>query len=342
VVPDHWKEPVLKELRPHVDNNAPYRLQPLPCWFAGNEMRFLYRSRTLGLKAPTDILVVENGPGAFSYTQFLLAKRRYAPTAKAVFFTWWNLPYRARQPLRALEQWNLRQSNGAIAGNQAAADILRQQGFSGPILVLPQLGIDEQVFCPQSSAPIRASMGIPDNHFVVGYAGRFVPEKGLDLLWQAFCALPAAATLLLIGDGPQAEVIRRWQENAPLGKQVVLHRAVPHTEIARLFNALDVFVLPSRSTPFWLEQFGHVLIEAMACQIAVVGSSSAEIPNVIGAAGGIFPEGESLALQHILTLLQQHPEQRANWAAAGRKRVLAHYTHAQIARQTVAFLQTLA
>jgi glycosyltransferase involved in cell wall biosynthesis len=80
----------------------------------------------------------------------------------------------------------------------------------------------------------------------------------------------------------------------------------------------------------------------MACQIAVVGSSSAEIPNVIGAAGGIFPEGESLALQHILTLLQQHPEQRANWAAAGRKRVLAHYTHAQIARQTVAFLQTLA
>ena len=41
----------------------------------------------------------------------------------------------------------------------------------------------------------------------------------------------------------------------------------------------------------WKEQFGHVIIEAMACKVPVIGSDSGEIPHVIGDAGLIFPEG---------------------------------------------------
>ena len=55
----------------------------------------------------------------------------------------------------------------------------------------------------------------------------------------------------------------------------------------------EVITLPSLSTSYWLEQFGHVLIEAMSCKTPVIGSSSAEIPKVIGDAGFVFKEGDA-------------------------------------------------
>ena len=72
---------------------------------------------------------------------------------------------------------------------------------------------------------------------------------------------------------------------------------VPSTEAPRYYREIDVLVLPSLTRPNWVEQFGRVLIEAMACGVAVVGSSSGEIPWVIGDAGVIFPEGDADALR---------------------------------------------
>ncbi|MBC7239486.1 MAG: glycosyltransferase, partial [Chloroflexi bacterium] len=89
--------------------------------------------------------------------------------------------------------------------------------------------------------------------------------------------------------------------------------------------------------PKWKEQFGRVLIEAMACGVPVVGSDSGEIPHVIGEAGLIFPEGDALLLRRCLERLQQDMAFRQDLARRGRERVLQHYTQAQIAAQTVAF-----
>ena len=98
---------------------------------------------------------------------------------------------------------------------------------------------------------------------------------------------------------------------------------------------MDVLVLASRTLPNWKEQFGRVLVEAMACETAVVGANSGEIPNVIGPAGLIFPEGNAAALrQHLLTLMQSE-ERGRELGRNGRERVLAQYTQAQIASQTV-------
>jgi glycosyltransferase involved in cell wall biosynthesis len=71
----------------------------------------------------------------------------------------------------------------------------------------------------------------------------------------------------------------------------------------------------------------------MACQVAVVGSDSAEAPHVIGHAGLIAPEGDPAALAAALQRLIDDPAERARLAAAGRERVLAHYTQASLARQ---------
>ncbi len=99
---------------------------------------------------------------------------------------------------------------------------------------------------------------------------------------------------------------------------------------------MDVLVLPSRTRPNWKEQFGRVLIEAMASGVSVVGSSSGEIPHVIGDAGVVFPEGDAQALRHQLLQLMQNPQERVDLCNRGRQRVLEHYTQAAVASQTIA------
>jgi glycosyltransferase involved in cell wall biosynthesis len=97
---------------------------------------------------------------------------------------------------------------------------------------------------------------------------------------------------------------------------------------------LHALVLPSLTRPNWKEQFGRVLIEAMACGVPVVGSDSGEIPNVIGEAGLVFPEGDAEALRAALARLRDDRDLWGHLAVAGRARVLAEFTHAQVAQKT--------
>jgi glycosyltransferase involved in cell wall biosynthesis len=101
------------------------------------------------------------------------------------------------------------------------------------------------------------------------------------------------------------------------------------------YQGLDVFVLPSRTLPNWKEQFGRVLIEAMACAVPVVGSDSGEIPHVIGDGGLIFPEDDVEALHACLQQLAVDPAAREGLGAVGRARVLANFTMRAVAVQTV-------
>ena len=73
--------------------------------------------------------------------------------------------------------------------------------------------------------------------------------------------------------------------------------------MARYLARMSVLVLPSLTTARWKEQFGRVLIEAMALGVPVIGSDSGEIPWVIGDAGLVFPEGNSAVLRERLRAL---------------------------------------
>jgi glycosyltransferase involved in cell wall biosynthesis len=100
------------------------------------------------------------------------------------------------------------------------------------------------------------------------------------------------------------------------------------------YHQLDTLVVPSRTRPNWKEQFGRVLVEAMACGVPVVGSDSGEIPHVIGDAGLIFPEDQIDVLRAHLARLLGNADLRADLARRGRERVLARFTQAQVAAQT--------
>jgi glycosyltransferase involved in cell wall biosynthesis len=103
----------------------------------------------------------------------------------------------------------------------------------------------------------------------------------------------------------------------------------------RYLNILDCLVLPSHTRPNWKEQFGRVLIEAMACEVPVIGSNSGEIPNVIGHAGLIFPEGNTQALRDCLQKLFEDKMIRMNLGRAGRIRAEKYFTQRKIAEDIV-------
>ena len=80
---------------------------------------------------------------------------------------------------------------------------------------------------------------------------------------------------------------------------------------------LDALAVPSLTMPNWKEQFGRVIIEAMAAAVPVVGSDSGEIPRVIGDAGLVTPEGDAGALAEALQLLMDDEAERQRLALRG-------------------------
>ena len=102
-------------------------------------------------------------------------------------------------------------------------------------------------------------------------------------------------------------------------------------------NQIDILVLPSRTSAKWKEQFGLVLVEAMASGVVVVGSTCGAIPDVIGDAGVVFPEGDEHALANSLEALTESADHRARLAQAGVSRVESLYLNTNLARRYLSF-----
>lgn len=298
------------------------------------------------------IIQVEQGSRSLCYAQCIFLNKLLGLQARNVFFTWWNLPYQTRFPLSAIEGYNLANTSGLIAGNRDAVDILRQHGYSGAATVMPQLGVDQDLFNQTASEQPGSRLGFQANDFIVGFIGRFVAEKGIERLLEAVSILSRTTggenrlRVLMVGKGPLKELIQQRSAELPPGT-ITIAEDVPHTQVPDYLKMMNVLVLPSQTVApvnnkgGWKEQFGHVLIEAMSCGIPVIGSDSGEIPNVIGDAGFTFPEQDALALSHRIDQLRTNENLRSQLALSGRQRVLQHYTDEVLAGKLLQFWTSL-
>ena len=167
----------------------------------------------------------------------------------------------------------------------------------------------------------------------MGYIGRLVEPKGLTLLIEALPDLPDLCQVVFIGHGPMKSELEELAKSLDVANRVIFKEAIPPQDVPLEMQKMDVFVLPSLTRSNWMEQFGRVLIEAMACETPVIGSNSGEIPRVIDGAGLIFPEGNAKELSRSIRKLLDYPELYAQLATKGRQRVLEHYTQEHIAQQ---------
>jgi glycosyltransferase involved in cell wall biosynthesis len=273
---------------------------------------------------PHIVHIDEEPYNAAAWQAFYQARRA---GAKTLFFSWQNICRRYPPPFGWGESWLLRGADAVIAGTESAAAVWRAKGLTAPLAVIPQFGIDPDVFAP--------SAGTRPPPFTIGYAGRLVAEKGLTLLFEACALLGGDWRLRLIGGGPLRADLAALAARLNIRDRVIWSAQAPSAQMPAFYRQLDVLALPSLTRPNWKEQFGRVLVEAMASGVAVVGSDSGAIPDVIGDAGLVVPEGKTAALAGALRRLRDDPALRAELAARGRARVLAHFTHAQVAEATV-------
>ncbi len=311
-----------------------YELVVEPLVFNGNfHLHFYPRlGKRLHDFAPDVVHIDEEPYNLATFHALRLAKNK---GARALWFTWQNLNRRYPLPFQLIERYNLRHAHHAIAGSKGAAAVWREKGYTGPLAVIPQFGVDPDIFTPRSGERDSA------RGFVIGYVGRLVVEKGVDLLLNAVAELPGVWRLHIVGAGPERERLEEQARRLGLADRVLFEGELPSLRVPAFFRELDVMVLPSHSQSNWVEQFGRVLIEAMACGVVVVGSDCGEIPNVIGDAGLIFPEWNDYALRERLEQLMRDPDLWADLARRGRERVLGRFTQAQIAAQTVAVYRTM-
>ena len=297
-----------------------------------------------------DIIQVEQGSKAITYSQFITLNKLLGLNAKNVFFTWWNIPYTLKFPISLIEAYNLKNTHGIVVGNQDGADILRQRGYKGPMEVMPQLGVDESLFQPIPEPELKAELGIKPDEFVVGFVGRFVEEKGLLTLTDALAKLSELPwKALFLGRGELKPQILEKAEKLRIQDRLIFVESVPHDQVQRYINAMSALVLPSETTDKfktltavgWKEQFGHVLIEAMACKVPVVGSDSGEIPHVIGESGLVFPEKNAETLADRLRRLMENSQLAEDLGRRGYERALHSYTNKALAGQLFTFYQQL-
>lgn len=280
-----------------------------------------------------DIVHIDEEPYNLATLQAMWLVKRTG--AKALFFTWQNIHRRYPPPFGLIERYNLRNADYAIAGSTGASKVLRAKGYRGAIRVIPQFGVDPEIY--QQRAASRRQQG-----FVIGYVGRLVEEKGVQVLIKATADLPGKWRLRILGDGPWRPHLEELARTLGIAQRASFEPSIPSIRMPEHYSQLDVLVLPSLTRRNWKEQFGRVLVEAMACEVPVVGSDSGEIPNVIGDAGFIFPEGDVCALKDILAQLMADPVLRAELGKRGRERVLAHYTQERVAADTYEVYQELA
>lgn len=223
-----------------------------------------------------------------------------------------------------------------LAGNQDGAEVMQNWNYQGQIEVMPQMGVDTNLFAPSKKEQ--------QNKFNIGFLGRIAPEKGLDTLFTAVSQLKQQGLdfqVTLCGSGESETELRQTAETQQIGDRVIWRGAVRHEAAPMELGKFDVLVLPSRTVATWKEQFGHVIIEAMAMGIPVIGSSCGEIPHVIACDDLVFPEGNPVALGEILKRAicdRNWHEEMGNY---GIDRVAKYYSHERIAQRLLAQWQKL-
>jgi glycosyltransferase involved in cell wall biosynthesis len=332
-VPQRWREVVLgRTVEVTWERHNGVEVCPVPASHYGDPATMQFQRRALLAllrdKRP-DLLQVEEEPTSPVARQVIGAARQLRlPT---VLFTHQNVDL----PLPLMARWRrkraLRRLKGALAGSEAAAALVRRVVPDLPVAVVPQLG----VLVPP--APEHAH----HEGLAIGCVGRLVPEKGLDTLLQALAVNRTARWhLTVVGDGPDRERLERLATELRLAARVRWTGALPPDEIPKVWAELDIVVLPSRALPTWAEPAAHVLAEAMAHEVVVVGTRAGATPEVIGEAGVVVPPDDPAALATAIRQLAA-PDARRPLAQAGRARAMQLFSDDAVAERMLEFWRSV-
>jgi glycosyltransferase involved in cell wall biosynthesis len=238
-------------------------------------------------------------------------------------------------PFEMMQRYAFRRAGASVSISEQAAQTLRARGYAGPNIPMG-FGTDVAPLTASERVEMRARLGLRAP--LAGYVGRLVPEKGIDLFIEALALRPELFGVIA-GGGPEREALEALARERGVSDRLTFTGVLAPNDAARIIGTLDVLVLPSRTRKNWAEQFGRVLIEAMASDVAVVATDSGAIREVVGDAGVLVREDDPSDLADGIARALD-PETNARLRAAGIQRVAEHFTNAAVARALHGALQT--
>lgn len=288
------------------------------------------------LKFHPDIVFADVEPGSIIALQtFFWAK---IAGAKFCFRTYENLFFKRPFPLSVIESFILKNADSAIVGDEMIKDVLRKKGFSKNIFIA-ELGLSFDVFKKTNQPELKKELGI--KNFTISYFGRLNTEKSVETIIEASAYLNFDHQILIdtyLNEPDYLEKLINLAKEKNVFDRIIFVDP-KYSQMPAYYNVSDVVVIPSKSTTKWKEQFGRTIIEAMACEVPVVGSDSGSIPFVMGDCGLIFKEQDPKDLAKKISQLYYEKGLRGKLILKGLQRVKENYTWEKIAKKVFLALE---
>jgi alpha-maltose-1-phosphate synthase len=250
---------------------------------------------------------------------------------------WENIPFNFEElPYSQIKKYNREHVAHFIAITKKAREALILEGTNPNRITVIPAGIDCETFKPATTEETGSSK----DAIKILFVGRFVPEKGIFDLLNAFSLLlkkEQNIELLIVGKGTteMRMEIEMLIANLKIAHKVKFLGSIRYSNMPQIHNLADIFCLPSVETKTWAEQFGYSMVEAMACGKPVVSTCTGSIPEVVKhRVTGILVEPNSpIALEGALEELYLNKKQREAFGRNARGWVLENFEANKVAKQ---------
>jgi glycosyltransferase involved in cell wall biosynthesis len=244
-----------------------------------------------------------------------------------------RMPWPDRLPTGASRRrrWVINAATAVAATSELAAEPLRRTRPELAVTVIPQNGVDVPASVVQRN----------DGTVNIGFIGRLVAERGLDLVLPALTRLGGGWRLLVSGTGPEQIALEALAERLGIAANVTWLGAQPREQRLALLQDLDILVSTPREVDGWQELIATPVMLAMAHGIPVVASRHGVLPERLGDAGVLVPPDDGETLADALADLVRDQARRHALGLAGRRRAQEEFSHHAVAQRSFALWQQL-
>jgi glycosyltransferase involved in cell wall biosynthesis len=286
-VPEIWNSNENKSCR-----EEKIHITSLKTLFSGNFTRyFLVGLNNLINKINPDLIYLQAEPwSVMAIYCAILSRKTKIPL---VLYSYENLKkvYERRNKKylglwKPLEKFVLRNSKGIIAGNLDAKKIILENGFKKRIEILPISGIGNNFYkyTLKRIKELKKTYGL-ENKKVVLFLGRLTAEKGVEEILDSVETVSnevPEVLFLFVGSGDYSEKAKSFVKKRKIGQYVKFIENIDYEKVPHIMNIANLFVYPSRKTPYWEEQFGFSIPEALSCKVPVISTNTGAIPEFFG------------------------------------------------------------
>ncbi|MGQ9515514.1 MAG: glycosyltransferase family 4 protein [Thermoproteota archaeon] len=300
--------------------------------------KFGYRYHMIGLVkllAKFEVVHTTDTWYAFSY-QAALAKNRYG--TRLVVTQWENIPFALEdKPLvRHVKKLVKNNADLFLAVSNSSKKALLIEGVPKEKIYVVPMGVDVKLFHPMDKdKELCSKLGLADDDTVFLFVGRLVEEKGILDLIMAYSSIthdfPSRTKLIIVGEGNLRARAKYLACRLGLERSIIFIGSQPYDVMPQFFSIADIFVLPSVPTRTWEEQFGMVLVEAMASGKPLISTLTGAIPEVVGPAGLLVPPRQPYRLYEAMRELAVSRQKREELGKIARSIVLEKYDSRHIA-----------